>query len=205
MTNNPNNTLDDVLDELASLPEPPNGQALRVWLSRYPEYRQDIIAFATDWMELKSGRIESHPSREDIDQVVNRTMSQVQRLLDDAERPVAIEDLVRDIRAAGHDLESFQRAIGIDRSLLTCLVGRLVRPATIRRRLVYAMAEALNRTVATVQAYLLLPPVPATAHKARGKPRPVQVDFDALVRHADLSDAEKVEWLAEPVDPGLGG
>ena len=45
-------------------------------------------------------------------------------ILASAERPATITDLAAEIRASGHDFDSFQRTVGIDRSLLDSLVYR---------------------------------------------------------------------------------
>lgn len=198
-------SLDEVLTELAALPAPPDAAELRHWLDRYPEFKADIIDFVTDWVEMAEAHVADEPSREEIDLVVNRTMSRLQQMFDEAKRPPSVKDLLTDIQAAGHDLESFQRAVGIDRAMMTCLAERMIRPATIPLQLVTAMAEALGRAVDTVRAYLLLPPQPAAAYKARKRPAPTQVDFASIVAHSDLPEPQKARWLAEPPDPKLGG
>lgn len=82
-------SIDDVLHELAALPEPPSASALRVWLNRFPKFKREIIEFVTDWLEMEALGREFPITQEDIDQVVNLTMSEVQRqldTLDDAEK-----------------------------------------------------------------------------------------------------------------------
>jgi hypothetical protein len=196
-------SLDDVLAEIAASPVPPDAQQLRWWMNRYPEFRAEILDFATDWIEMEAAKSPHKVTKDEVDLVVNRTMSRVQQLLDKAERPTSMKDLLADIKSAGHDFESFQRAVGIDRSMLTCLAERMIRPATIPLRLVTAMALALNRTVEVVRDYLLLPPQPAAAYKARTQPESKQVDFVVVVECAELSDTDKARWLTEAPDPDL--
>ena len=105
-------TLDDVLTEIAAAPNPPDAESLHTWIAKYPEFGAAIVDFATDWVEMELDHIEHPVATEDVDLVVNRTMSRVQMMLDAAERPAALTDLAADIRAAGHDLNSFQRAVG---------------------------------------------------------------------------------------------
>jgi hypothetical protein len=190
MTANQNRgpALDDVLADIAAAPSPPDAQVLRVWTAKYPEFAAEIVDFATDWVEMEAARSEHVVTAEDIDVVVNRTMSRVQAILDAAERPEVVTDLTADIRAAGYDLDAFQRVVGIDRSILDCLISRLIKPATVPVRLVQVLAEALNRTVECVRDYLCRPPQQVTAYKAR---------------NSGLSDAEKARWLAEVPDPAL--
>jgi hypothetical protein len=196
-------SLDDVLAKLAALPAPPDAQQLRGWMSQYPEYKASIITFVTDWIEMEAAKVPHEVTTEDVDLVVNRTMSRVQQLLDQGKRPAVIEDLAADISAAGHDLDSFQRALGIDRAMLTSLIERMVRPATIPLRLVTAMADALRRRIEHVRDYLRLPPQPAAAYKARTRPQPKQVDFAFIVQYAELPEPDKARWLAEAPDPAL--
>ncbi len=207
MTAKPNRTpdLDDVLDELAKLPAPPDAGTLRAWTKEYPGFAREIVAFATDWLAMDAARVERSATAEDIDLVVNRTMSRVQTMLDAAERPESIIDLAADIRAAGHDFDSFQRFLGIDRSMLDSLITRLAKPATIPALLVCLAAEALNRPLDRLREYFRLPAQLAGAHKSRGRPVPAQVDFTVLVRHSKLPDPDKDRWLKEPPDPDLQG
>jgi hypothetical protein len=199
----PGEALDDVLAQIAEDPTPPDAATLRAWTAQYPQFAAEIIEFATDWVELDAVRSHEAASTEDVDLVVNRTMSRVQALLDAADRPQVIQDLTTEITAAGHDLTSFERAIGVDRSILTCLIGRLVRPATVPARLVAAMAEALDRSLEAIRDFLRGSPQAAGAYKARQRPQATQADFAMLVQHAELSGAAKSAWLAEPPDPVL--
>ena len=199
----PKTSLDDVLAEIAALPAPPDAQQLRQWMSRYPEFTAEIVDFATHWVEMDAAEGVPEATQDEVNRIVNRTMSRVQQLLDQAERSDSMQDLGAEIKAAGHDLDSFQRSVGVDRSILTCLMERMVRPATIPLPLVQAMAKALNRSIDQVRAYLVLPPQPSAAYRSRKQPVPKQADFSKLVEHAALSDADRARWLAEPPDPAL--
>jgi hypothetical protein len=195
--------LDEVLDEFAGLSSPPDAATLREWTKEYPEYARELVAFATDWVAMDAARVDRVVTSDDVDVVVNRTMSRVQAVLDAAERPEALTDLGADIVAAGHDFESFQRSVGIDRSMLDSLVMRLAKPATLPALLVRLVADALNRPLDSLRGYFRLPAQLAGAHKSRTRPVPTQVDFAMLVQHSQLSDMEKDRWLKEPPDPGL--
>ena len=191
--------LDAILDEFAGLPNPPDAETLRTWLQRYPQFADEIIDFATDWVEMEAAPV-LQPSSDEVDVVVNRTMSRVQALLDAAERPEKLTDLAADIRAAGHDLETFQRIVGIDRSMLDTIIAHLVRPATVPALLTRSISVAIGRSIDTVRDYMCLPPVLGAAHRSRGRPQASQIDFSLLVKHSQLSEAEKRGWLAEPPD-----
>ena len=74
---------------------------------------------------------------------------------------------------------------------------------TVPLQLVRTLAGVLNRSIDRVRDYLRLPPQPVAAYKARKRPQVRQADFAEIVRHSQLSDAEKARWLAEPPDPAL--
>lgn len=195
--------LDAVLDEFASLSGPPDAATLHAFIEDHPEFERELIEFATDWVATDAARHRQPVEQELVDSIVNRTMSRVQSIMDAAERAPELVDLAADIRAAGHDFESFQRAVGIDGSILDSLIGRLIVPATLPARLIAAAAAALKRTADEFRKYVLMPPQLAAAHKARGRPSAKQAEFAVFVRDSDLPDPEKSRWLAEPPDPKL--
>jgi hypothetical protein len=196
--------LEEVLDDFAGLSGPPDAATLGAWTSEYPEYARELVAFATDWVAMDAAAGDRAATAEDVDVVVNRTMSRVQAMLD-AERPESLTNLADEIRASGHDFDSFQRQIGIDRSMLDSLIARFAKPATIPALLVRLMADALQRPLDRLREYFLLPPKMAGAHKSRNRPAPKQVDFAILVRDSRLPQSDRDRWLKEPPDPGLQG
>ena len=202
VSRNRNPLLDDVLAEIAAAPAPPNARQFRAWVNRYPQFQSEIVDFVTAWIEMEAAAPACEAVQEEVDLAANRALSRIRELLDEAARPVCIKNLVAEIQAAG-GFDAFQRAVGIDRSLLTCLEKRLIRPVTIPHRMVAAIARALNRDAAAVRDYLRLPPQPAAAYSARRQPALQQVDFAAVVAHADLPEAEKARWLAAPPDPAF--
>lgn len=197
-------TLEEVLAELASLAAPPSGADFRAWIERYPEFKAEIIDFVTDWVDREVVGPAHESTEEEVDLIVNRTMSRVQQILDDAEQQQPMTDLLAEIKATGQDFDSFQSQIGIDRSLLTSLADRMIRPSTIPFRLVSAVAEALNRTLDAVRDYFRLPMLQSAAYKSRKAPKPTQQDFSRMVENAGLSTDQKEFWLGEPPDPDLG-
>jgi hypothetical protein len=195
--------LDDVLNEIAAAPNPPDAQTLRAWTAKFPDFAKEIIEFATDWVDMEIGPCNDVVADEEVDVVVNRTMSRVQVLLDCPQRPGKLTDLPADIDVAGHDFDSFQRAVGIDRSILDCLIARLVEPATVPTELVREISNALKRSIECVRDYLRLTPQPATAYKSRKRPTQKQAAFAEIVQHSSLSASQKARWLAEAPDPLL--
>jgi hypothetical protein len=193
-------SLEDVLMAITSGDAPPDAAQLRKLISEHPEYKSEIIDFATAWVEMEALSEPNEVAQDDVDLVVNRTMSRVQQILFDSKKAEKLTDLYADVSASGHDLDSFQRELGVDRSILDCLANRHIRPELIPRRLVLAMARVLNRPVDLLREFFVLPPIPAGAYKARGKPEVGKVDFAFIVEHSNLSDAEKRRWLDEEPD-----
>jgi hypothetical protein len=112
--------LDEVLAEIAAAPNPPDAQLLRAWTAKYPEFAAEIVEFATDWVEMEA-TAEAPVTDEDVDLVVNRTMSRVQVLLDVGERPAALTVLAADIRDADYALERVKVVTGGARELVKIL------------------------------------------------------------------------------------
>lgn len=196
-------SLDEVLEAIAANSEPPRPAELRIWIDQHPQFKVEIINFATDWVEMEASKVSHEVTQEDVNVVVNRTMSRVQQELHTAQRSASITDLSAEIKAAGYDIDSFQRAIGIDRSILSCLISRLIRPATLPFTLVRGIAEALHRELEAVRTYFRLPPLAQEAYKSRSKPTVKQVDFGMLLDTAELSGADQARWRAEAPDPAL--
>jgi hypothetical protein len=205
MNSNQTPELEEVLAQLTTLNAPPSADALRLWLSRFPQYRHEIIDLVTDWTTIAALDTGEVPSADDVDQIVNRTMSHIQRLMDTPDRLGEIHDLLTDIQLAGFDIGVFEREIGVDRSILTCMAERLIKPSTVPLQLINIVAAALRRTTGAVRHFFLRPPEVAAAYKARRSPKPQQVDFHSLVAHADLSDQQKAKWLAAQPDSELSG
>lgn len=205
MTAKPNRKteLDDVLDEFAALPATPDAATLRAWKETYPEFSRELSNFAADWIATDATAADRTVEAEDVNRVVNRTMSRVQMMLDDDARSAVLTDLAEDISASGQNFESFQRQVGIDRSILDGLLLRLANRETVPALLISRVAEALNRRVDSVRAYFWLPAKMAAAYKSRTRPTATQVDFAALVKDSSLSEEEKRRWLRELPDPAL--
>ena len=191
--------LNDVLNEISALDLAPDGPALRIWMEKYPEYKHEIIDFVTGWVSMDARRNSDNLTEEDVDLVVNRTMSRVQAILD-ANRPAAIQDILKDAKAVGHDQDSLQRTLGIDHTIMASLNARLVEPATVPLRLISLLAQTLNRTMDAVRNYILMDPEYKFAAKTSTRPKVERSTFAALVQYSLLPNDEKERWLKEAPD-----
>jgi hypothetical protein len=200
-------TLDDVLTELAATDTPLDPAAVRAWVEAYPQFRREIVDLATDMAEMEAlADLGEEPIQDaDIALIVNRTMSQVQQVLDAEERAREIADLATDLRMAGETMGSLEQALGIDRSMMAALIGGYIRPATIPARLVAGLSDRLSRGLDEVRGALRRGPVAQPAMKAVTGPRLQQVDFADLLDDADLTPEARERWRREPPDPALQG
>lgn len=199
-TNKKSPSLDEVLDEIASRATTPNALQLRELTGKYPQFKKEIIDFVTDLAAMDIAPSGDELSTDDVDLIVDRAVSRVNQMLFDSQKAKVLTDLYADIKASGHDTDSFRSLIGVDHSLLDCLANRLVRPGSVPRRLVETMAAVLRREADNVRAFLAMPPVAATAYKSKAKPAVRQMEFNELVEHADLPETEKQAWLGEEAD-----
>lgn len=196
-------TVDDVLHEISSSGIPPDRTKFRRFLAQYPEFKSEIVDFVTAWIEMEAIPDTYEMTDTTVDRVVNRTMSRVQQLLHRPEDPTPLASLSKEIRATGHDLHSFELAVGIDREMLTSLDNRLINPASIPALLVERIASALCRSAESVRTYLRLHPQQAAAYMASRFPALSQIDFAEAVRESTLSETKKAFWLAKSPDPLL--
>lgn len=197
-------TLDEVLQEFIAAGTAPTAGHVREWINRYPQFSHEIIAFATTWIEVDNASPGNPIEASDIDRVVNRTMSKIQNLLFEEEaaaKTAEIRDFLVVIKAAGHDLDSFEQAIGVDRSILVCLIERLIEPTTLPGCLIITIAEIVRLSIDTVQNYFAGPPKPQAAHRAKQKPVIQQVSFAEAVRSSTLPAQDKIRWLTEISQP----
>ena len=159
----------------------------------------------TDWAAMEATRYNAEPSEEEILLVGNRAMSALQARLDAWGNTGPVADLTTEIAAAGHDAASFEAALGIDRLILSGLVGGTVRLASIPAKLISDAAATLKRSSQQVRLSLRESRKrrPSVAYKAKHKPQLDEIDFQELVRHSELAEDAKARWQAEPPDPEL--
>lgn len=198
----PGATLDDVLTEIAAEDNAADAATLRAWLDAYPQFRSEIIDFVTDLAEMQAGPPPPPASPDNLAVVVNRTMSQIQRVLDGDLQAGRIADLADDLRRAGQTVESLEQALGLDRSIMAALIGGWVKAPTIPARVVDGLASGLRRGRRAVMDALWIGPTTQPAYKAKHAPSQQQADFHVFVEDSELSPDAKARWLAEPPDPG---
>jgi signal transduction histidine kinase len=206
MTENNKSKLGDVLNEFMALDELPDAATLEKWVTRYPQFRRDLIDFAAAWAEQEYLPEAPELGAEAEKRLIDRAMSHVQNVAfsrdsntEPSERPV--ESLTAEAKAAGMNAPEFAKACGLDLALLTKLNNRAIRVRSIPASLIRHVAREIRRPVAAVQAYLERSPSPTArqSYVARRKPdgERRQESFAEAVRASSLSDAAKASWLDE--------
>jgi hypothetical protein len=70
-------TLDDVLNEFVAEQESPTGEALEIWVDRYPQFRQELVEFAAAWAELTILPKSAELTAEQEKRIADRAMSHI--------------------------------------------------------------------------------------------------------------------------------
>ena len=187
-------TIDEVLNEIAALPTPPARNEFRSLIERYPKFKREITDFVTSWIEMEWTLPRHEMSEVEAARIVNVTMSQIQAVQREELRSWEFQE---SIARSGLRLEDLEARVGIDRTILTSLQDRLIRPETIPDRLVEHLARVLRTSTATVLHYLSRPPLAARAYCATNPPKIEQIEFCRAVRDSELSSEMKRFWIAE--------
>ena len=205
-------TLDDVLNEWVAECEEPTAEGLELWVSRYPQYRSELVEFAATWAEQSLLPPAPALEVEEEERIVDRVMSHAVNVTFDRDEGIqskrseegAIKSLTAEAKNVGLGVKEFAKGCGLDIALTTKLNNRRIRPETIPSRLVSHMARLLGRTVESVMDYLGCQPQPLSGSSflAHTKPQTAEREsFADAVRRSSLSEAEKARWLDQAVGP----
>ena len=193
--------LDTVLDDFAmAFDDAPDHADLRAWLDRYPEYRDALIDLAARWSV--SAVLVPRPDALPADPAwVARGKEVVVRVLAELAPGESITSLLAQAQAIGLTMQDAAAHADLSVPLFAQLDRRLIRFESLPDALFVRLAEAIERTIADVRAYLAGPPMLPQGAQFRADYAPVSAgatqDFFAAVR-ADplLSETEKAQWLA---------
>jgi hypothetical protein len=164
------------------------------WVKRFPEFADDLLAFAA--MRAVAEKMpEEEISAEEEAADRARALERLRGLAS----PRRIESLVRAAESAGLARAQFAAAIGVSLSLLVYLEKRRIRAATVPRKMIRRISEAIKQTEDAVSAYLSLPSDGALGanYKTGGMPgNAFQKAFaDAVREDQTLTAAQKEELL----------
>ena len=206
MENRNKATLDDVFNTFVAENDRPTAENLQEWVNRYPQYRRELVDFATAWAEqlLLPPAPELGPEAEKA--LVDRAMSHVlnvayNRDLQEqqrAENDDPIHNLTGEAQRAGMNAQELAESCGLDVVLISKLNDRQIKPETIPAQLVSLFGKLIRKSTVAIRVYFSKPQQAAAgkAFLARGKPRITeQQSFADAVRMSSLSEAEKARWL----------
>lgn len=187
--------LEDVLEGYAM--ESPDGndpQILRKWISEFPEFADDLMAFAAD-----RSRVRHLPDPVLTDTEIygakERGRAALLRYREESEKePVSISSLTALAEQRGMKKGDLARIAGLSLSLLMQLEKRRVLASTVPSKVIQRLAVKLEVAAEAVRAYLELPQMTAEGNfKAEARPEDLpQVDFaEAVRKDTVLSESEK--------------
>jgi hypothetical protein len=196
---------DDVLIAFHNKCDKPTSDDIANWVSRYPQFEDDIRAHAAirnEWAELDSGASE-------VDETtLARGRSNALNLLhqvQQAERQQAASNeqatatWANIVQASGFDIPILARTLNIDRMVLAELnAGRMRLP--IGKRLFSALSDVLNVSASKLSSALtlLVSGPPRLSHaKANGSPVIHTRSYEEIVQASTMTPVEKSYWLTE--------
>lgn len=204
-------TLDDILDLFIGDGDPPSRERLYDFVARYPQYHDDLVAFAAAHAE-QAALPEPEPlSAETEAAIASRTLSLVANLLYERDAgagaqpaapavadPPPAGNLKDAADAAGLSLAAVASACRLDLSLVSKLNLRRIVADSIPADLFARLGEVLHAVPDQMRACTTGPPRLAAgrAYLASSKPEaaPPQTFADA-VRTSSLSPDDKAFWL----------
>jgi transcriptional regulator with XRE-family HTH domain len=200
---NPLDSLEVVLDrflESTSVDDP--GQ-LKEWIRRYPQYGRELTELALSRLEMELHDADEEGHTEDPG-LIERGMEIMRRKMQREETaaaamPLPIRDLLDEAAAHGLTARDLARDLRVTVAMVTRLSRRLIRFASIPHQLLEELGQLLKRDVASITAYLQLPPTLAAGaqYKSEKPPEVGQaVDFyDALEADTGLPVEYRRYWV----------
>jgi len=204
-------TLDDVLDLFIGDGDPPTRDRLQTFVARYPEYRDDLIAFAVAHAEQAALPAPDALPPETEAAIASRTLSLVANLLyerdaEAAARPGTV--VLAGARPAGSLKEAADRAgltlaavavaSRLDLGLISKLNLRRIVAESIPAGLFARLGEVLQAPPAYLRACITGPPRlgAGRAYLASAKLKaPLPQTFADAIRASSLSPDDQAFWL----------
>lgn len=200
-------TWEEVLDAYVDAAEAPSHALMMEWISRFPQYRQELAEFTVAWSQATH---QTPLKDEEVDEegFILRGMSVVQNLLyeqSDKDTSTAFSDhpintIAAEARRLKLTLESLAGRLEISRTLLVKLDRHYVAYASIPVPLIESVARVLGRDVVSLSRYLMQPPTlaPTASYKAVQAPQVSTQEsfFDEVRRDPEMSAEMRERWLA---------
>jgi hypothetical protein len=196
---------DAVLTAFAQARTGPNGAKLSEWTARYPAQARDLARLAAqEWAgEGRDSTLPDSASRfRSIAMAALRTYRPEPKRAEVITFSAApMTSLLAAAEAAGKEADDVASLLDLPSALFWKLHRRLIAPDSVPRALVASLADAVNRTVDEVAAYLRMPPQMAAGASFRSDDAPSvgqQESFEqALLAEAELADGSYRRWLRD--------
>jgi hypothetical protein len=190
---------EDVIDALMTEEPEPRYEALVAWSERYPQFREELMAFFAEWSDqaAASGEVDV-----DEERLGNLGVSHALNLLHQRAKAVKASQAPKTTPR----LLKFASERGISGEALACAVRldlQLVRKLDLRRipdvpRLcIEALATKLSSQAEQVVQMIIGMPLLSLSvqHKSKRKPVPATETFAEAIRRSSLSNEDKEYWL----------
>jgi hypothetical protein len=196
-------TLDNIIDRYVASSEGPGYRAMLEWISRYPQYEQELVDFTVHWSAVREApALELRP--EEARREAGLHMPTVRRLIEKYSAPVEaapLEGLVAEARARGLSPKALAEKAGLSLALVTKLDRRLLSFATIPQQVLSILANTLGREVEAVARYLqggaLMAPATVRYRADKAPALPGQQDFrEAVQTDRTLTEEQKATLLS---------
>ena len=208
MENRNRPTLDDVLNTFVAENDEPTAENLKEWVERYPQYRRELVDFATVWVEQLVLPLAPKMGPDAEKALIDSAMSHVLNTAYDREQHIhghadgedPIPSLTSEAQRAGMNMQEFAEACGLDLALVSKLNSRQFKPESIPSELVDLLGRLLRKSTIAIRVYLRKPTRATTgkAFLALGKPTSMeQQSFADAVQASLLSEKEKARWLGQ--------
>lgn len=196
---------DDVLFAFHDECDKPTSDDVADWVSRYPQFEDDIRAHAAirnEWAELKNGESEVDETtlargRSSALNVLHQVQqAERQQAVSNEEAPITWAHIVE---ASGFDIPILARTLNIDRMVLAELnAGRMRLP--IGKRLFDALSDVLNVSASKLSSALslLVSGPPRLGHAKANGPATINTrTYEEIVQASSMTPEDKLYWLTE--------
>jgi hypothetical protein len=190
---------EDVIDALMTEEPEPRYEALVQWSERYPQFREELMAFFAEWSDqaATSGEVDV-----DEERLGNLGVSYALNLLHRRNEAVKASETPK----TAPRLLKFASSQGVSGEALACAVRldlQLVRKLDLRRILevprlcVDTLATELRLQAEQIMRMIIGAPLmsPSVQHKSKRKPAPTTETFEEAIRRSSLSNDDKEYWL----------
>lgn len=200
---------DAVLTDFVRAQSAPGGTDLSAWMARYPAQAREIARLAANgWAGEASAPAATEAAATRMRGIGLAALRACRTEPTSAAEAFAFSasataapmtSLLAAAKAAGLGADGVAGALDLPVALFWKLHRRLIAPDSLPRALVESLADAVNRTLDEVAAYLRMPPQLAAGASYRSDDAPTvgaQESFaDALNAEPDATAAQRRRWL----------